>query len=91
VSQTAQHVAPAAQDVTGTAERVTVECFSDPSGGDILIDGSYYGNTPSILKLTAAAHHLEVSLPGYKTYVQDLNLSVERGFRTIRAPLEKKE
>ena len=91
VSQTAQHVAPAAQDVTGTAERVTVECFSDPSGGDILIDGSYYGNTPSILKLTATAHHLEVSLPGYKTYVQDLNLSVERGFRTIRAPLEKKE
>ena len=91
VSQTAQPVAPAAQDVTGTAERVTVECFSDPSGGDILIDGSYYGNTPSILKLTATAHHLEVSLPGYKTYVQDLNLSVNRGFRTIRASLEKKE
>ena len=91
VSQTSQPFAPAAQDVIGTVERVTVECFSDPSGGDILIDGSYYGNTPSILKLTATAHHLEVSLPGYKTYAQDLNLSVERGFRTIRAPLEKKE
>jgi len=90
-SQTAQPIAAAAQDVTGPAERVTVECFSDPSGGDILIDGSYYGNTPSILKLTATAHHLEVSLPGYKTYAQDLNLSVNRGFRTIRAPLEKKE
>jgi hypothetical protein len=91
VSQTAQPVAPAAQDVIGTAGRITVECFSDPSGGDILIDGSYHGNTPSILKLTATSHHLEVSLPGYKNYVQDLNLSVERGFRTIRAPLEKKE
>jgi hypothetical protein len=91
VSQTAQPIAAATQDLTGTVERVTVECFSDPSGGDILIDGSYYGNTPSILKLTAAAHHLEISMPGYKNYVQDLNLSVDRGFRTIRAPLEKKE
>jgi hypothetical protein len=91
VSQTPQPVGQAAQNVSGTVERVTVECFSDPSGGDILIDGSYYGNTPSILKLTATAHHLEVSLPGYKTFAQDLNLSVDRGYLTIRAPLEKKE
>ncbi len=91
VSQTPQPVAPAGQEPAGTVERVTVECFSDPSGADILIDGSFYGSTPSILKLTATAHHLEISMPGYKNYVQDLNLNVDRGFRTIRAPLEKKE
>jgi len=86
VSQGPQPVAPA-----DTAERVTVECFSDPTGADILIDGSFYGSTPSILKLTATTHHLEISMPGYKNYVQNLNLSVDGGFRTLRAPLEKKE
>jgi hypothetical protein len=92
VSQTLQPaVATGQQAAAGTGERVTVECFSDPTGADILIDGSFYGSTPSILKLTATAHHLEISMPGYKNYVQDLNLSVDRGFLTIRAPLENKE
>lgn len=92
VSQTPQPaVATGQQAAAVTGERVTVECFSDPTGADILIDGSFYGSTPSILKLTATAHHLEISMPGYKNYVQDLNLSVDRGFLTIRAPLEKKE
>jgi hypothetical protein len=91
VSQAPQLVAATGQQAAGTGERVTVECFSDPTGADILIDGSFYGSTPSILKLTATAHHLEISMPGYKNYVQDLNLSVDRGFLTIRAPLEKKE
>jgi hypothetical protein len=91
VTQTPQPLAPAGQQPAGTGERVTVECFSDPTGADILIDGSFYGSTPSILKLTATAHHLEISMQGYKNYVQDLDLSGERGFRTIRAPLEKKE
>jgi hypothetical protein len=90
-TQTLQPLAPAGQQPAGMGERVTVECFSDPTGADILIDGSFYGSTPSILKLTATAHHLEISMPGYKNYVQDLNLSVDRGFLTIRAPLENKE
>jgi cytoskeletal protein RodZ len=91
VTQTPQPLAPAGQQPAGAGERVTVECFSDPTGADILIDGSFYGSTPSILKLTAAAHHLEISMQGYKNYVQDLDMSGERGLRTIRAPLEKKE
>jgi len=88
--QAAQPAGPTTQEPAGTVERVTVECFSDPSGAEILIDGSFYGNTPSILKLTATSHHLEISMPGYRTFAQDLNLSADRGLRTIRAPLEKK-
>jgi hypothetical protein len=91
VSQAPQLVVATGQQAAGTGERVTVECFSDPTGADILIDGNFYGSTPSILKLTATAHHLEISMPGYKNYVQELNLSADRGFRTIRAPLEEKE
>jgi len=81
-------VAPAA---AATGERVTVECFSDPSGADILIDGEFYGNTPSILKILVGNHRVEIQLPGYKVFSQPLNLPAGGGIRTIRALLEKRQ
>ena len=68
-----------------------MECFSDPSGAEILIDGEFYGNTPSILKLPVGRHELEIQLSGYKTYAIPLILQSGAGMRTIRAPLEQKE
>ena len=73
------------------AERVTVECFSDPSGAEILIDGDFYGNTPSILKLPVGKHELEIQLPGYKTYAIPLILQSDTRIRTIHPSLEQKE
>jgi hypothetical protein len=72
-------------------ERVRVECFSDPSAADILIDGDFYGNTPSILKVPVGKHELEIQLSGYKTYSIPLILEPGTGIRTIRASLEQKE
>jgi hypothetical protein len=72
-------------------ERVKVECFSDPSAADILIDGEFYGNTPSILKVPVGKHELEIQLSGYKTYSIPLILEPGTGIRTIRASLEQKE
>jgi hypothetical protein len=72
-------------------ERVRVECFSDPSAADILIDGEFYGNTPSILKVPVGKHELEIQLSGYKTYAVPLILQSGAGIRTIRASLEPKE
>jgi len=72
-------------------ERITVECFSDPSGADILIDGEFYGNTPSILKLPVGKHELEFQLSGYKTYAMPLILQPDSTIRTIRHDLEPKE
>ena len=72
-------------------ERVRVECFSDPSAADILIDGEFYGNTPSILKVPVGKYQLEIQLSGYKTYLIPLILEPGTGFRTIRASLEQKE
>lgn len=89
-AQAASPAAPAVQDLAAP-ERVTVECFSEPSGAEIVIDGNYYGNTPSILKLTPTRHQLELQMPGYKTSAQGLNLAENQGLRTIRAVLEKKE
>jgi hypothetical protein len=72
-------------------ERATVECFSDPSAADILIDGEFYGNTPSILKVPVGKHQLEIQLSGYKTHSIPLILEPGTEIRTIRASLEPKE
>jgi hypothetical protein len=85
-SSPGQSAAPLAK-----AERVTVECFSDPSAADILIDGDFYGNTPSILKVPVGKHELEIQLSGYKTYSIPLILQSGTGIRTVRASLEQKE
>ena len=91
ITPTTQTAAPAPQDTGETVDRVTVECFSDPSGADIVLDDEYYGNTPSILKLLPVAHRLELEMPGYKTYSQTLDLTQGGAFRTVRGSLEKKE
>jgi hypothetical protein len=88
-------VAPA-PPVTPTVEAqpgeyITVECFSDPLGADILIDGEFHGNTPSILKILPGNHQLEYQLFGYKGHTENLNLTPDTGVRTVRVTLEKKE
>jgi len=72
-------------------ERVKVECFSDPSAADIMIDGDFYGNTPSILKVPVGKHALEIQLSGYKTISMPLILEPGTPIRTIRVSLEPKE
>jgi hypothetical protein len=84
-----QAATSSAAAVSQPAELVTVQCFSDPMGADILIDGNYMGNTPSILKLTSAKHRLVFSLNGYATVIQTLDLSSSTELRTIRVTLEK--
>jgi len=72
-------------------ERVKVECFSDPTAGDILIDGEFYGNTPSFLKVPVGKHTLAIELAGYKTWSLTLILQPGTAVRTIRASLEPKD
>jgi len=73
-----------------SGERITVECFSDPSGADILVDGDFYGSTNSILKISVGTHKLEFQRSGYKTYSQTLQLAAGMMIQTIRVNLEKK-
>ena len=81
----------ASQQPTAPRERVTVECFSEPSGADILIDGEFVGNTPSILKVPTGNHRLEMQLSNHRPYSQPLNLAPGAGILTIRVTLEKKD
>lgn len=81
--------APAASALKMEPELVTVQCFSDPTGADIFIDGEYVGNTPSILKVTPAKHRLEFQLAGYATLAQILDLTSSNQLRTIQVTLDK--
>lgn len=69
---------------------VTVECFSDPSGAEITIDGEFHGTTPSILKLPPGDHQIEFRLRGYNPHSQPLSLAAGAGLHTLRMTLEKK-
>jgi hypothetical protein len=73
----------------GPGERVTLEVFSDPSGAEILLDGDFMGNTPSILKPLPGKHVVDLQLPGFETWKQDLNIAPGAGLTTLRATLEK--
>ena len=86
---------PAPQTIAPTsgapAEPVTLNCFSDPSGADIVIDEDFRGTTPSILKIPPGKHRLEYQLSGYTMFSRDLDLKSGMGVQTIRATLQKKE
>jgi len=48
--------------VVSSAEGATVHITSSPSGGEIYIDGRYFGNTPSQVRLTAGEHTVKVTI-----------------------------
>lgn len=82
---------PAALPAAAPGEPVTLQCFSDPSGADIVIDEDFRGTTPSILRIASGKHHLEFQLSGYTMFARDLDLKSGMGVQTIRTTLQKKE
>ena len=85
----AAEVAPSPKIIPG--EPVTVEIFSQPIGADIMLDGDFVGNTPSILKIRPGTRYLNLLLPGFKPWDQPLSLEAGGKLTTIRATLEKIE
>jgi len=80
-----EHPAPLPQP----GEYITVECFSEPDGADILIDDEFHGSTPSILKLAPGKHQIEYRLVSYKPHSKPLDLTPGTGLRTVRWAFEK--
>jgi len=83
VAAPAPRPAPAAQP----GEYITVECFSDPLGADIMIDEEFHGSTPSILKLPPGNHQIEYRLMNYKAQSKTLNLKPGDTLTTVRMTL----
>jgi hypothetical protein len=88
-----QPVPPAMQPVPSAlapmgGEQATVEFNSNPAGADIMVDGTFRGNTPSTLPVAGGRHVIELRLAGYRVWTR--TMMVDPGSHpTVRATLEK--
>ncbi len=71
--------------VSVTNPRISVA--STPDGADIEIDGSFVGNTPSVVELAVGEHLVIVTKAGYKPWQR--KLKVTGGEIKLTAELEK--
>jgi PEGA domain-containing protein len=65
--------AAAAPQAAVSGQKLLVE--SIPDKADIEVDGSFRGNTPSAIELTAGDHTVIVSKTGYKPYMRTIKLA----------------
>lgn len=80
-------VAPAADPPSRSASIPKVSVASMPDGADIEIDGSFVGNMPSVVELTAGEHVVIVKKSGYQPW--ERKLKVSGGEIKLNAELEK--
>ena len=62
----------AASDVTREA---VINFSSTPPGAEIMLDGSYVGNTPSSITAANGKHVVELSMPGFGTWKRELQVT----------------
>jgi PEGA domain len=70
---------------TSSTSKISVS--STPANADIELDGSFVGNTPSVIDVTAGDHSVIVKKTGYKPW--ERKLKVTGGVVNISAELEK--
>jgi hypothetical protein len=69
-------------------EDAYVDFNSNPTGADILVNGTSRGNTPLRLQVPPGRHVIEIRLAGYRTWTR--NMVVDPGSKpSVRATLEK--
>jgi PEGA domain len=77
--------APTTVAAAPAAARVSVA--SNPDGADIEIDGSFVGNTPSVIELAPGEHTVTVTKSGFKPWTRKTKIS--GGEIRMSADLEK--
>jgi hypothetical protein len=75
--------APASPDAVAS-----VQLSSYPAGAEITIDGSYVGNTPTLIKLRPGTHSITMTMPGYAPWVRSIETAAGES-RNFAATLEK--
>jgi hypothetical protein len=65
-----------------------VQLSSNPSGAEINIDGSYVGNTPTLIKLKPGTHSISMTLSGYAPWTRSVETAAGES-RNFAATLEK--
>ena len=73
---------------------VSVVIDSRPDYAEIVVDGKFIGTTPLNYRLTPGVHRIELTRPGYSTWVRDLTVSDEVPTRVapiLQPPNKQKE
>ena len=70
-----------------TSSTSKISASLSPANADIELDGSFVGNTPSVIDVTAGDHSVAVKKSGYKPW--ERKLKVTGGVVNISAELEK--
>jgi hypothetical protein len=60
---------------TSTVNTAKVMISSEPTGGDIYVDGNFVGNTPSLIELPAGSHTVRVEARGQKPWSRAVSLT----------------
>jgi hypothetical protein len=61
---------------------------STPDSADVFVDGTFKGNTPSTLKLSAGKHMVKVASSGYKDWEREIDVTAGSDVK-LNAKLEK--
>ena len=69
-----------------TGETGTLSVTSNPEGASVYVDGSYSGQTPVQLSLTAGNHSILITYPGYNDYSTPVSITGGQG-QSINADL----
>jgi hypothetical protein len=85
-SQAAQ-LLPVADKSMGASSASKISVSSIPANADIEVDGSFVGNTPSLVDVTPGEHSVVVKKTGFKSWKR--KLKVTGGSVNVSAELEK--
>ena len=85
-SQAAQ-LLPVADKSMGASSASKISVSSIPANADIEVDGSFVGNTPSLVDVTPGEHSVVVKKTGFKSW--ERKLKVTGGSVNVSAELEK--
>jgi hypothetical protein len=69
-----------------STDQARVQVSSTPDGADIEVDGSFVGNTPSTVGVSAGQHKLSVKKSGFKPW--ERSITVSTGQVSVNATLE---
>ncbi|HEY2394278.1 MAG TPA: PEGA domain-containing protein [Candidatus Angelobacter sp.] len=76
-SQSSAHVIAVSN--TDSAElpqgKTSLDIISDPDGAEIILDGSFVGDTPSMIEVKAGDHTISIKKSGYKAWERKLRTS----------------
>jgi hypothetical protein len=87
VSTSAQSAQPSADRVVENASLNKISVSSTPANADIEIDGSFVGNTPSMIEVVPGEDAVVVRKTGYKSW--ERKMKVTGGSVNLSAELEK--